>query len=236
MMSWPASPRIRMRPIGPGSPMRRLGSPRSIFAGGASDKSGKWPSRVCTTSISLARAAASTAAIGFTARASCETSLPSVSPKPPGSMKSRCMSMMRSAVADQSRSIGVGSATTVPLKDFPEFAMTCTRPERENSRKELSKAYAIVYNAPQHRFVSESFVFSVSCISSQGLHISQAELSRRAIAHSLGVIPVACLLRTCRIDVAIASMPTHQTNIYLPLHPHQLIHRHHVVVQVRHDP
>jgi hypothetical protein len=62
--------------------------------------------------------------------------------------------MMRSAVADQSRSIGVGSATTVPLKGLLEFAMTCTRPERENPRKELSKAYAIVYNARRHRFGS----------------------------------------------------------------------------------
>src|SRR5207237_7999682 len=33
MMSWPASPRIRMRPIGPGSPMRSRGVLRSIFAG-----------------------------------------------------------------------------------------------------------------------------------------------------------------------------------------------------------
>jgi hypothetical protein len=50
------------------------------------------------------------------------------------------------------------------------------RPERDNSRSELSKAYAIVYNALWHRFVSESFAFSVSCILSQGLHISRAKL------------------------------------------------------------
>ena len=31
-MSWPGSPRIRMRPIGPGSPMRMLGAPRSTLA------------------------------------------------------------------------------------------------------------------------------------------------------------------------------------------------------------
>ena len=67
-----------------------------------------------------ARAASSTAAIGFTARASWPTSLPSVSPKPPGSMKSRCMSMMRSAVAAQSSAIGSGSAASFG----PEFAMT----------------------------------------------------------------------------------------------------------------
>src|ERR1700735_2600437 len=134
MMSWPASPRIRIRPIGPGSPMRRLGAPRSIFAGGASERSGAWPSRACRTSMPSSRAALSTDPIGFTARASCETSLPSVSPKPPGSMKSRCISMMTSAVADQSRWIGSGSATTVPLDDCFEFAM-CKRP----SARELSK-------------------------------------------------------------------------------------------------
>src|ERR1035437_1640868 len=131
MMSWPASPRIRIRPIGPGSPMRRLGAPRAIFAGGASDRSGEWPSRGCTTSMPRSRAAASTAAIGCTARASCETSLPRVSPKPPGSMKSRCMSMMTSAVADQSRSIGSGSATTLPLDGCLEFAMTYAPRARE---------------------------------------------------------------------------------------------------------
>ena len=53
-----------------------------------------------------------------TARASCETSLPSDSPKPPGSRKSRCMSMIKSAVVDQSRSIGGGSAATVPLVGY----------------------------------------------------------------------------------------------------------------------
>ena len=45
-----------------------------------------------------ARAAASTAWSGSTTRASRTTSLPSSSPKPPGSRKSRCRSMMRSAV------------------------------------------------------------------------------------------------------------------------------------------
>jgi hypothetical protein len=54
--------------------------------------------------------------------------------------------------------------------------MTCARPERENPRRELSKAYAIVYNALSHRFVSESFVFSVSCVLSRGLLISRAKL------------------------------------------------------------
>ena len=45
-----------------------------------------------------------------TARCSSDTSLPSVSPKPPGSRKSRCMSMMTSAVRSSSTVIGCGSA------------------------------------------------------------------------------------------------------------------------------
>src|SRR5438105_98145 len=78
------------------------------------------------TSMPAARAAASTEAIGCTARATRLTSLPSGRPKPPGSMKSRCMSMMRSAVAAQSSSIGSGSAAS-----FAEFAMTYAPRTRE---------------------------------------------------------------------------------------------------------
>ena len=37
-----------MRPIGPGAPMRSDGAPRSTFAAGASERSGRWPSRVWT--------------------------------------------------------------------------------------------------------------------------------------------------------------------------------------------
>ena len=109
-MSWPGSPRTRMRPIGPASPMRFDGAPRSTLAGGASERSGRWPSRVWITSMPVARAASSTALQGPTAACSRETSLPSVSPKPPGSRKSRCMSMMISAVRSRSTLIGCGSA------------------------------------------------------------------------------------------------------------------------------
>ena len=56
MMSWPYSPRIRMRPLGPGAPMRRLGSPRLSLAGGQSDRSGTCPSRVWITVRPTARA------------------------------------------------------------------------------------------------------------------------------------------------------------------------------------
>jgi hypothetical protein len=79
------------------------------------------------------------------------------------------MSMMRSAVADQSRTIGVGSAATVPLEGLLDFAMTCARPERENTRTELSKAYAIVYNAARRGEMAESFIFSNCWVSRSGL-------------------------------------------------------------------
>ena len=58
-----------MRPIGPGAPMRIEGWPRSILAFGASERSGRCPSRVWITSRPAARAASSTALQGATARA-----------------------------------------------------------------------------------------------------------------------------------------------------------------------
>ena len=44
--------------------------------------------------------------------ASSETSLPSADPKPPGSRKSRCMSMITSAVVSGSNAKGPGFAGT----------------------------------------------------------------------------------------------------------------------------
>jgi len=55
---------------------------------------------------------AATRAAGMTA-CSRLTSLPNVSPKPPGSTKSRCMSMSSSAVRAGSQPNGPGSAGTV---------------------------------------------------------------------------------------------------------------------------
>ena len=57
-----------------------------------------------------ARQAASSRRFGSIVRRSCETSLPSISPKPPGSRKSRCMSMMSSAQRAGVSSNGYGSA------------------------------------------------------------------------------------------------------------------------------
>ena len=68
------------------------------WTAGSRLRSARWPSRVWTTSMPAARAAASTARVGSTTRSSRPTSLPSSSPKPPGSRKSRCRSMMSSAV------------------------------------------------------------------------------------------------------------------------------------------
>ena len=54
------------------------------------------------------RAASRTRFAGSTAARIGETSLPRNSPKPPGSMKSRCMSIMTSAVVSGSNSSGYG--------------------------------------------------------------------------------------------------------------------------------
>ena len=109
MMSWPYSPRTRMRPVGPGSPirMRRLrrgqlgrravGEVGHVAFAGVDhhepDGAGGRRARACS---------------GGTTVCSSDTSLPSVSPKPPGSRKSRCMSMTTSAVVAGSKSNGYG--------------------------------------------------------------------------------------------------------------------------------
>jgi len=79
--------------MGPTSPILRRQSPRSRLAGGQSDRSGRWASRVWITGMPSQRAVASSRAIAGTQACKRLTSLPSASPKPPGSTKSRCMSM-----------------------------------------------------------------------------------------------------------------------------------------------
>ena len=59
------------------------------------------------------RQAARSLRLGSMVRRSWETSLPSISPKPPGSRKSRCMSIRTMAVRSRSISMGSGSASTV---------------------------------------------------------------------------------------------------------------------------
>ena len=68
---------------------------------------------------SFARHAASSFLLGSMTRRSCETSLPSISPKPPGSRKSRCRSMSRSGATStkamlvcSGRFIGAATART----------------------------------------------------------------------------------------------------------------------------
>ena len=58
------------------------------------------------------RAAASSAASGGTTFSELTTSLPRVSPKPPGSRKSRCMSMTISAILPAGSENAAGSAGT----------------------------------------------------------------------------------------------------------------------------
>src|SRR5450432_1901094 len=66
-------------------------------------------------SMPLRRALSKSARQGPMAALSSETSLPSDSPKPPGSRKSRCMSIMTMAVLSRSIETGSGSAATVTV-------------------------------------------------------------------------------------------------------------------------
>jgi hypothetical protein len=65
------------------------------------------------------RAAAISARQGGTAAASSDTSLPSVAPKPPGSRKSRCLSMTTSAARAGSKLRGPGSASMTRVMAVP---------------------------------------------------------------------------------------------------------------------
>ena len=113
-MIWlPGSPATKIRPIGPTSPIRRLGLPRLRLAGGQSLKSARCASRVCTTTPPAERHAANTAWQLGTMALRSDTSLPSVSPKPPGSTKSRCMSMMTRAVLSTEKVKANGCAATL---------------------------------------------------------------------------------------------------------------------------
>src|SRR6478735_8248878 len=94
------------------------GLPRRSFAGGRSDRSGRWPSRVWMIMSPASRAALSTRCSGGTTAASCSTSLPSVSPKPPGSRKSRCMSITTRATRPVGRGKGPGVAGTYGISSM----------------------------------------------------------------------------------------------------------------------
>ena len=112
MIDVPGSSRIRSRPIAPGSPMRWLGSPRSRLAGGQSERSARCASRVCSTGQPRFRQAASSRWIGPMAVCSSDTSLPSDAPNPPGSTKSRCMSITTNAVLPGGKAYGNGVASS----------------------------------------------------------------------------------------------------------------------------
>ena len=94
----PASPRTRMRPIGPASPICTSRRAAHLLGRRQVGQIGTMAfARVHDRQSVPARQAASSAWFGSIVRRSCETSLPSISPKPPGSRKSRCMSMISSA-------------------------------------------------------------------------------------------------------------------------------------------
>ncbi len=99
MMSWPYSPRIRMRPFGPGAPMRRRRVAAVELGGRAVGQVGHVPLAGVDHGHARRRGRrrAPPAAAGRPP-AAATTSLPRVSPNPPGSTKSRCMSMITSAV------------------------------------------------------------------------------------------------------------------------------------------
>src|SRR5258706_8302397 len=113
MISTPGSPRPRIRPIGPGSPMRNGGLPRNRLAGGQSERSGRCDSRVCTIVMPALRQTSSSLFVVGMMACSRLTSLPSVAPKPPGSTKSRCMSITMSAALPGSKVYANGCAAIV---------------------------------------------------------------------------------------------------------------------------
>jgi hypothetical protein len=92
--------------------------------------------------------------------------------------------MMTSAVVDQSRSIGSGSAMTMPVEACLEF-MSMRAPGRENSLAQLSKRHAIVYNYRQLRGAWKSFAFPVGSASVWHLLIRCAGYFPQASAYCL---------------------------------------------------
>src|SRR6516165_5297355 len=113
--SVPGSPSISTRPMGPASPIRSEGSPRRRLAGGQSDRSALWHSLVWITGTPMARRPSIRRRTVGTIAARRETSLPRLAPKPPGSMKSRCMSMTISAADRRSSAKGYGRAARVGI-------------------------------------------------------------------------------------------------------------------------
>ena len=101
-----------MRPIGPRiADAQRRARRAPPWRGGAVGEVGAVAlARVDHQHARGARRSRAAARQGPTAAASSETSLPSASPKPPGSRKSRCMSMMTSAVRAGSIAMAEGSA------------------------------------------------------------------------------------------------------------------------------
>src|SRR5262245_10318557 len=214
MMSCPGSPRTRMRPMGPGAPMLSAGSPRSTFSGWASVRSARCPSRVWMTGRPARRAASSTRAHGSTAALRRETSLPSAAPKPPGSRKSRCISMMTRAIRPVSTVSGSGSAAMVltgtatsrcPVSLPPRIARSGPRPAaaREPTRAPPDKASLAGENDVLHQridLVGPAVAAEHAVMSDPGLHVMALEIGAqsaaqvvrgRGLADRADVVPLA---------------------------------------------
>ncbi len=97
MMSWPGSPRTRSRPIAPTSPIASVGLPRAFFAGAQVGEVGAMP-LAGVDHRQPGRARRIEQAPGRRDGAAQQADIVAEhSPNPPGSRKSRCMSMISSA-------------------------------------------------------------------------------------------------------------------------------------------
>jgi len=151
-------------PSGPGSPMREDGAPRAIFGRRRTDRSLQMASRVARRANPISRAASQHRRDRFpTARASCETSLPSVSPKPPGlheiALHVDDQQRRGRPVRDRSaRAPRRGCRWTSALDSRHDLK----RPPRERTARNGTKHAGPChwYNAAAHREVAKSIMFS----------------------------------------------------------------------------
>jgi hypothetical protein len=137
--------------------------------------------------------------------------------------------MMRSAVVDQSSSTGSGSAATMPLDDCLAFAMTCTRPTREKSRKPAKQGPCHWVQRLRHSNAWE-FTLGFSQLELDArLLIRYAQALRRAFAYLLGVVFVRSSCRGAasrRTQIAVEgrdSAAAAKSSLLLPVKPKSLI-------------
>ena len=93
IMSWPGSPRTRMRPIGPGSPIRREPAARLLGGRQVREVGAMTLARVDDVDPASARRRGGAASAARPPYARARRRCPVPRRIPPGSTKSRCMSM-----------------------------------------------------------------------------------------------------------------------------------------------